>query len=184
MEASAQGSKMGMNIFEKLIDRLKLHFCGNAEVICRYRRPLEADGFWTFSMVFADEYLVSVAWNRHRGFHLTTGYDIPYGVAYDEVFGNDEAVFARISILVEARESTDFAEPVDLAELRKLLGIKQGDLALRLEMTKGGLSQLENDGDLLSMKIGTIKKLLGAMGADLVLTAQFSNGDKRVLTVV
>lgn len=183
MEVSAQGSKLGMNKFELLVDKLKQRFCTDAEVVTRFGRPLEADGFWTFSLVFSDDYLVSLAWNRHRGFQLTTGYDILYGVAYDEIFGSDDAVLNRVVSLVATRASTNFAEPIGLSELRKLMGTKQSDLASRLQMTKGGLSQLESEVDLLSMKVSTIKKLLDSMGAELVLTAQFPDGEKRILSV-
>lgn len=173
-----------MNIFEELAERLKQTYCDSVEVVVNFDRPLHEDGYWTFSMVFADEYLVSLAWNRHRGFQLTCGFDICYGVHYDEIYGSADAVFERIAALFKARSATEFTEPVGLAELRKLLGVKQGDLAARLDMTKGGLSQIENGDDLRSMKVETIRKLVASLGADLVLTAQFPNGERRILSLM
>ena len=72
-----------MNIFEELAERLKQTYCDSVEVVVNFDRPLHEDGYWTFSMVFADEYLVSLAWNRHRGFQLTCGFDICY--AHDDL---------------------------------------------------------------------------------------------------
>lgn len=174
---------MGMNVFEELVEKLKHQNRNDRELVCRFARPLDRSGFWTFSMVFADDFLVSIAWNRHQGFMLTTGFDVGFGGAYDEIFHDAESVFGRVAALVKDRRTTDFQVPVGLSELRKLQGMTQADLAARVEITKGGLSQIEGEDDLLGMKVGTIKKLVDSLGGELVLTARFPNGDERNLSI-
>jgi Helix-turn-helix len=172
-----------MNVFEELIARLKHQYRSERDLVCRSARPLERSGFWTFSIVFQDDFLVSIAWNRHHGFMLTTGFDVEFGGAYDEIFHDAEAVFRRIVAHVKKREATDFQVEVGLSELCKLQGLTQTELASRVEITKGGLSQIESEEDLLGMKVGTIKKLIDQLGGRLVLTAKFPNGDERNLSI-
>lgn len=173
-----------MNIFETLIDRVLAEFCQNPLAITSSKKPLDRTrGFWTFSVLFPDDYLISLAWNRYNGFLLTAGFDVDFGNSYDEIFSDSNDLFNRISFLVNSRKATEFLESVSLSDLRKLQNMTLSELARRVEMTKGGLSQLENGSDLLSMKVGTINKLIDSLGASLVLTARFPNGDERKLSI-
>jgi len=114
---------------------------------------------------------------------LTTGYDVAFGGSFDEIYESASLVFDRVTFLVESRKGTEFQAPVGLSNLRKLRGISQAALADRLDITKGGLSQLEGEADLLGMKVGTIKKLIDSLGGSLVLTAKFPNGEERELSI-
>jgi DNA-binding XRE family transcriptional regulator len=172
-----------MNVFEQLVENLKVQFRDEKELFVRFGRPLDRGGFWAFRMVFSDDFLVSMVWSRHKGFMLTTGFDVAYGSSYDEIFADADSIFARIKVLTKDRKATEFQNAVSLADLRKLQGVTQTALAARVEMTKGGLSQIESEDDLLGMKVGTIKKLIDSLGGNLVLTARFPNGEERNLSI-
>ena len=174
---------LGMNIFEKFVEKLKYQYRNEGDLVVRFARPLDRCGFWTFSMVFSDEFLVSIAWNRHHGFMLTAGFDVAFGGAYDETFRDVVIVQKRITTLVKSRTATNFQNSVGLSELRRLHGITQADLADRLAMTKGGLSQIEGADSLLGMRVGTIEKLVVSLGGELVLTARFPDGGERNLSI-
>jgi transcriptional regulator with XRE-family HTH domain len=60
-----------------------------------------------------------------------------------------------------------------LAEVRRLAGKSQAELARKLGMKQPSLSKLENQDD---MQIFTLKKIVEALGGTVVITAQFPQG--------
>ena len=63
---------------------------------------------------------------------------------------------------------------IRLAELREVLGKTQRDIAEKLGVSQAAISQLENQPDML---LKTLEKYVGAMGAELIITARFPEGD-------
>lgn len=60
----------------------------------------------------------------------------------------------------------------DLAELRKLLGITQAELAVRLESSQSQVSQTEARGDY---RLSTLRRYVEALGGQLEIVAVFGN---------
>jgi transcriptional regulator with XRE-family HTH domain len=76
----------------------------------------------------------------------------------------------------EARAREMMAEML-LAEIRKSVGLTQEDLAATLGITQPSLSKLENQDD---MQIGTLQRLIEALGGQLEVTAHMPKGDIRI----
>jgi transcriptional regulator with XRE-family HTH domain len=64
-----------------------------------------------------------------------------------------------------------------LSEMRKLAGKSQRELARQLGIRQPSLSKLENQDD---MQISTLKKIIGAMGGEVRITARFPHGEVRI----
>jgi transcriptional regulator with XRE-family HTH domain len=64
-----------------------------------------------------------------------------------------------------------------LAQIRKTVGLTQEDLAGKLGIAQPTLSQLENQGD---MQIGTLRRLIEALGGKLEIIAHLPRGDIRI----
>lgn len=77
---------------------------------------------------------------------------------------------------VKARVNQTLLE-MFLGDLRKSLGITQEELAAALGVTQPTISQLEAQTD---MQIGTLKKLVHAMGGDLEIIAHMPNDTVRL----
>lgn len=74
-------------------------------------------------------------------------------------------------------------EPLTLQGLRKLRGHKQQDLAARMGMTKGGLSQIETSAAEGVVQANTLRKTVEAMGGQVLFSAVFPDGSSRVIKV-
>ena len=61
-----------------------------------------------------------------------------------------------------------------LAELRKLAGLTQEELAAAMGITQPSLSKLENQDD---MQISTLRRLIEALGGQLEIIAHLPGGD-------
>jgi len=64
-----------------------------------------------------------------------------------------------------------------LAEIRKSVGLTQEELAERLGITQPSLSKLENQDD---MQIGTLRRVIEALGGQLEIVARLPGGEIRV----
>ena len=64
-----------------------------------------------------------------------------------------------------------------LSELRKFVGLTQEELAEKLGITQPSLSKLENQDD---MQIGTLRRLIEALGGELEIVARLPRGEIRV----
>lgn len=76
----------------------------------------------------------------------------------------------------EARAREMMAEMV-LAEIRKFAGVTQEELAEKLGVTQPSLSKLENQED---MQIGTLRRVIEALGGELELIVHLPKADIRV----
>ncbi len=77
---------------------------------------------------------------------------------------------------VEAKTKTMLAEML-LPEIRKHSGMTQKEVAAVLGISQPGLSKIENQDD---MQIGTLCKLIEAMGGTLEIIAHLPQGDCRL----
>ena len=64
-----------------------------------------------------------------------------------------------------------------LAEIRRSMNLTQKDLAKALRIRQPSLSKLEAQDD---MKIGTLRRIVQALGGDLELVAHLPGGDIRL----
>jgi transcriptional regulator with XRE-family HTH domain len=64
-----------------------------------------------------------------------------------------------------------------LAEIRKLSGFSQQDLAKQLGVSQPALSKMESQDD---MQISTLMKLVEALGGELQITARFKNHELKI----
>ncbi len=63
---------------------------------------------------------------------------------------------------------------IRLTELREVLGKTQREIAEKLGVSQAAISQFEHQPDML---LKTLEKYVEAMGAKLVITARFPEGD-------
>jgi transcriptional regulator with XRE-family HTH domain len=64
-----------------------------------------------------------------------------------------------------------------LSEIRKHSGLTQSEVAAKLGISQPGLSKMENQDE---MYIGTLSKLIEAMGGTLEIIAHLPQGDYRL----
>jgi transcriptional regulator with XRE-family HTH domain len=64
-----------------------------------------------------------------------------------------------------------------LAEIRKQMGLTQGQLAKALHIKQPTLSKIESQDD---MHIGTLSRIIDALGGELELIAHLPGGDVRL----
>jgi len=64
-----------------------------------------------------------------------------------------------------------------LAEIRKRMGLTQEQLAKTLNIKQPTLSKIESQGD---MQIGTLSRIIEALGGELELIAHLPGGDVRL----
>ena len=77
---------------------------------------------------------------------------------------------------IEAEKKTMLAEML-LPEIRKRSGLTQKEVAKVLGISQPGLSKIEHQED---MQIGTLSKLIKAMGGKLEIIAHLPQGDCRL----
>ena len=94
--------------------------------------------------------------------------------SFDELANRVMSPKARARAAVRAKEL--LAEML-LSEVRKLAGKTQRELARELGIKQPTLSKLESRDD---MQISTLKKIIGAMGGEVRITARFPSGEVRI----
>ena len=172
-----------MNNFERLSAELEHRFSSVAGAALEIAKPLRPDGVWAATLHGADGYTVEVEWKLHRGFWLVAGRDLEPFEGAHENYTTWEVTADRMLALWNAREATTANRPVPIADLRKLRGHLQKDVAAQMGITKGGLSQIEASVDEGKVQVDTLSKLLSAMGGRLIVTATFPDGTERKLAV-
>lgn len=76
-----------------------------------------------------------------------------------------------------ATKRAETLEEIHLYELRHAQAVSQAELAGRLEVTQGAVSNLEHAEDV---RVSTLREYLEALGARLELVAVFEDDDRRV----
>ena len=75
---------------------------------------------------------------------------------------------ARVDADISAKLGT-----LPLTEMRKAIGMTQAELAGKLDVSQGSVSEFENAAD---MYLTTLRKYVEALGGELHLTAKFADG--------
>ena len=167
-----------MNQIEKLRDDLTKRF---PDVPIEIDAPAEDGGPWFLDVRRAgDSPPVVVEWRPDRHFGVSTPGADDYGTGPDELYGNTKATSDRVVGLILSGDRTKPTRVVRLAELRRILGLSQGELAERTGVRQANISRIENRGDL---KVSTLAKVVAAMGATLSIRARFPDGIERELEV-
>ena len=73
-----------------------------------------------------------------------------------------------------AAKTEKLKQEMALQELRQALLLTQKELAEKLQVNQAAISKFENQSDIY---IGTLRKILLAMGGDLKIIAHFDEGD-------
>lgn len=166
-----------MNQIERLRDDLKRRF---PDLSMEIDAPLDEErGSWHLDIWREGARMINVEWRPDRGFGVSTPDEHDYGVGVDEVYPNVKATYDRVVRLVLSGSNTEPPLAVRLAELRQLRGLSQGDLATRVGVRQANVSRIEGRGD--DIKVGTLARLVVAMGASLEIVARFPDGTVREL---
>jgi DNA-binding XRE family transcriptional regulator len=172
-----------MNQFQNFAADIQNRLAGWTDVEFEISEPLRPDGFWIATLHSLDDYVLEVEWNRHRGFGLIAGRDMGFGEGVHEACATPEAAADRVVELWTAKADTNPNLPVSIAELRKLRGHLQKDLATELGITKGGLAQIEASADQGKVQVDTLRKLVASLGGRLVISAAFPDGTERKVAI-
>ena len=76
-----------------------------------------------------------------------------------------------------AVKTAQLKQEMALQELRQALDLTQKELAEKLHVNQAAVSKFENQSDIY---IGTLRKILAAMGGELRITAHFDEGDIQI----
>jgi predicted transcriptional regulator len=76
-----------------------------------------------------------------------------------------------------AAKTAQLKQEMALQELRQALDLTQKELAGKLHVNQAAVSKFENQSDIY---IGTLRKILAAMGGELRITAHFDEGDVQI----
>jgi DNA-binding transcriptional regulator YiaG len=76
-----------------------------------------------------------------------------------------------------AAKTAQLKQEMALQELRQALALTQKELAEKLHVNQAAVSKFENQSDIY---IGTLRKILAAMGGELRITAHFDEGDVQI----
>ena len=168
-----------MNQIERLRDDLVRRF---PELSADIDAPTDERGSWFLDVRRAGEGLspVVVEWRPDRGFGVSTPRDDDYGAGPDEVYTNVKAALDRVVSLVLSCLRSEPPKAVRLAELRRLRGISQPELARRAGVGQANVSRIESRSDL---KISTLAGVVNAMGGELRLVVRFSDGTEREIDI-
>ena len=145
--------------------------------------PFHADGVWEASLNAPDGYAVVVEWRQHRGFGLVAGREFELFGGVHEIYGSWRFTADRMIELWDARAETSADLAVPVAELRKLRGQLQKDVAEQMGITKGGLAQIEASALEGKVQVDTLGRLIAALGGRLVISAAFPDGTERKVAV-
>jgi DNA-binding Xre family transcriptional regulator len=137
-------------------------------------------GFWSMDVWRDDEFLMSVNWREKDGFAFSTPKPDDLWSPHDEHLADYDQALARIAHLLETGGETIPPLALRLAELRQARGLSQSELAERAGLAQANLSRVENQND---MKLGTLQKIVTAMGASLSIVARFPDGSNWELRV-
>lgn len=160
-----------MNAIEQLQDLLVKRFPAATITL---DRPDTPSASWWLDVVL-NTYSVAVEWKPGVGFGVSTPTGDEYGGGPDEVYADPEAAYSRILELLLSQTRT--VPDLSLPKLRESRELSQVELAQRLNVNQGALSRLERRSDML---LGTLRNLVGAMGGELKLIAEFPDRTVRI----
>ena len=149
------------------------HACPN--VVISLNEPLNPEGEWWIDIrevSHEPERLITLVWRPDRGFGLFTQGN-GYGDQPNELYREAERAITRITQLLTTKPDKDAAlRPMDLGDLRNLVGIPQAILASTLGVQQSAVSRTEQRSDI---KISTLAGQISAMGGRLEIRALFDD---------
>ena len=166
-----------MNPIERMQAELSARF---SDLSIEVDHPEFDTGFWDMDISRADEFLMNVNWRAKDGFEFSTPKPDDLWSPHDEYLADYDQALARIAHLLETGGETIPPLTLRLAELRQARGLTQSELAERAGLAQANLSRVENQDD---MKLGTLQKIVTAMGASLSIVAKFPDGSHWELRV-
>jgi DNA-binding XRE family transcriptional regulator len=140
--------------------------------------PIKATSPWFLDVLRESLPRVVIEWRPDRGFGVSTPGPEDYGMGPDEVYPNLGAAFDRVIQLVETKGAARPPEAIRLAELRQARRLSQAELANRAGIKQPTIAGIEDRDDI---KLSTLTKVVGAMGAKLRISALFEDGMEREL---
>ena len=127
--------------------------------------PQDSNGPWFLDAKLRGHSL-TVQWSSRHGFGISAGRSATYGEGADEVYADLDSAYQRVVDLFLARESTNVPQSVGLAELRRLAGYSQVELARSLDVQQPVISKRERCEDMM---LSTLKSTVEALGGVLDL---------------
>ena len=88
-----------------------------------------------------------------------------------------EAKMSPVRLARAEMKAKEIMADMLLTEIRKQVGLTQKELAAALNIKQPTLSKIENQGD---MQIGTLSRIIEALGGELELIAHLPGGDVRL----
>jgi len=146
-------------------------------------RPELDSGSWDLEVSRGGKFLLSGEWRPKGGFGFSTPKPDDLWGPRDEHVADYDRALARIAHLIETGEETIPPGAVGLGELRKLMGLSQSEVAERAGLKQANVSRLERREDAKDSKVGTLGKVVAAMGGTLAIVARFPDGSSRELRV-
>ena len=134
--------------------------------------PARPSGDWTVDIDAEGQSLV-VEYRPKLGFGLSSPDGDVFGEGPDEFLQSAEAVVDRIAVLVQTRQRTVPQRVRLLQELREQRKVSQVALATKLGIGQPAISKIERREDVA---LGTLRRYVEALGGELRITAQFSDG--------
>lgn len=172
-----------MNACESLVAELDHWASGQTGLELEVSKPLHTTGNWHVTLHGADGYTAEAEWRQHRGFGLVAGFEFEPFSGVDEIYATWQQAYDRLVAIWATREETSAIHSLPVAELRKLRGHLQKDVAAQMGITKGGLAQIEASANEGKVQVDTLGKLVAAMGGRLVISAAFPDGTERKVAV-
>jgi DNA-binding Xre family transcriptional regulator len=163
------------------IERMRADLSGRfPDLTIEVSEPYLDTGYWGMDISRADEFLMNVNWRAKDGFEFSTPKPDDLWSPHDEHVADYAQALARIAHLLETGGETIPPLAVRLAELRQARGLTQTELAERAGLAQANLSRVENQDD---MKLGTLQKIVTAMGGAMSVVARFPDGSNWELRV-
>lgn len=146
-------------------------------VVTEVDEPSRPDGHWVVD-VAQDGHEVVVEWRAKHGFGVTsTAAEAGFGEGPEELLEEPHAAAERVAELLRKKERTRPPEAVLLRDLRAMVHLTQEELAERLGVRQASVSKMERRQD---MTLGTLRRVVEAMGGELVVTAKFPKETIRI----
>lgn len=139
--------------------------------------PGAAAGEWWLD-VEAPDLRATLSWRQDRGFGVFTG-EPGYGDRPDELYRHPDLAADRVRQLAEAGGRDEAPQPMQLRDLRSLLGVPQAQLADRMRVRQASVSKFETRRDA---KLSTLAAYVSGLGGRVEMRVVF-DGFEAVIAV-
>lgn len=132
--------------------------------------PAADDGGWWID-VASGSFRTTLLWQQGHGFGVFTSEE-GYGDRPDETYRTPERAFRRFGQLVETHRRDAGIHPLQLRDVRALVGIQQATVADRMHVKQAAVSKLEARQD---MKLSTVASYVAALGGRVEMRVVFDD---------